>query len=158
MAGEAGELIDAIKKPAIYNKPIDLANVLEEMGDLEFYLEGLRQALNITREQVLHANYSKLKVRYQGLVYSDQAAQQRARPTQGEFRGERPASGSGTHRRRTACGRCWRSRRCRRVIRSRLTSCPIWRDSTRGCWGGTFRRGDRQWHCRRRLVRPRNHH
>ena len=78
VAGEAGELIDAIKKPAIYNKPIDLANVLGEMGDLEFYLEGMRQALKITREQVLHANYSKLKVRYHGLIYSDQAAQQRA--------------------------------------------------------------------------------
>jgi NTP pyrophosphatase (non-canonical NTP hydrolase) len=78
VAGEAGELLDAIKKAAIYNKPLDVENVLEEMGDLEFYLEGLRQALGVEREHVLHANYRKLAVRYQGLIYSDQAAQQRA--------------------------------------------------------------------------------
>jgi NTP pyrophosphatase (non-canonical NTP hydrolase) len=78
VAGEAGELLDAIKKAAIYNKPIDRANVVEELGDLEFYMEGIRQNLGISREETLEANIAKLRLRYEGLKYSDGAAQARA--------------------------------------------------------------------------------
>ena len=72
--GEAGELIDAIKKHVIYGKPLDLKNVIEELGDLEFYLEGLRQTLNIPVDVVLQYNKEKLKDRYKSLTYSDAAA------------------------------------------------------------------------------------
>jgi len=78
IAGEAGELLDAIKKNCIYQKPLDTENVLEELGDIEFYLEGLRQSLGITREETLEANIKKLGVRYDGHQYSNQAAQDRA--------------------------------------------------------------------------------
>jgi len=44
----------------------------------EFFLEGIRQRLGITREETLEANIDKLGLRYQGLKYSDQAAQDRA--------------------------------------------------------------------------------
>jgi len=37
----------------------------------------LRQALGISREQTLLANMSKLKVRYDRMVYSDKHAQER---------------------------------------------------------------------------------
>jgi NTP pyrophosphatase (non-canonical NTP hydrolase) len=76
--GEAGELFDAIKKHVIYHKPMDIENVIEELGDIEFYLEGLRSGLGITREETISANIKKLSVRYSGLQYSDQAAQERA--------------------------------------------------------------------------------
>lgn len=78
VSGEAGELLDAIKKQVIYRKPLDMDNVLEEMGDIEFYLEGLRQGLGITRDDCLAANIAKLGKRYVGMKYSDQAAQDRA--------------------------------------------------------------------------------
>ena len=78
ISGEAGELLDAIKKATIYRKPIDLENVVEELGDLEFYMEGLRQGLGITREETLDANIEKLGKRYNGLKYSDESAQNRA--------------------------------------------------------------------------------
>ena len=81
VAGEAGELLDAIKKQAIYNKPVDRENVVEELGDLEFYMEGLRQGLGITREETLIANIDKLGKRYVGMTYSDSAAQLRADKT-----------------------------------------------------------------------------
>lgn len=77
VSGEAGELLDAIKKAVIYNKPLDRENVIEELGDLEFYMEGLRQGLGITRNETIQANIAKLGKRYsQG--YSDKAAQDRA--------------------------------------------------------------------------------
>lgn len=76
ISGEAGELLDAIKKHTIYNKPLDVENVVEELGDLEFYLEQLRQALSISREETLQANIKKLRKRYPS-GYSDQLAQDR---------------------------------------------------------------------------------
>ena len=76
VAGEAGELLDAVKKSVIYNKELDRSNVIEELGDLEFYMQGLREGLGITREETLVANLKKLSVRY-GDNYSDVSAQVR---------------------------------------------------------------------------------
>ena len=78
IAGEAGELLDAIKKKVAYQKPLDMENVIEELGDLEFYMEALRQELQITRQETLDANQSKLSKRYEKFIYSDKAAQERA--------------------------------------------------------------------------------
>lgn len=78
ISGEAGELLDAVTKAAIYRKPIDRDNVVEELGDLEFYMEGLRQGLGITREETLKANIAKLSKRYASGKYSNQQAQERA--------------------------------------------------------------------------------
>lgn len=77
IAGEAGELLDAIKKHAIYQKPIDIVHVVEELGDIEFYMEGLRDGLSLSREHVLEKNQAKLTKRY-GEKYSNEAAQARA--------------------------------------------------------------------------------
>ena len=76
IAGEAGELLDAIKKYAIYQKNPDLENIVEELGDLEFFMEGLRQIFCITREECLDKNIAKLTKRY-GETYTNQAAQER---------------------------------------------------------------------------------
>lgn len=78
VSGEGGELLDAIKKATIYRKPLDRENVIEELGDLEFYMEGLRQELDISRQETLEANVRKLSKRYKALKYSDSDAQERA--------------------------------------------------------------------------------
>jgi hypothetical protein len=78
IAGEAGEIIDAIKKVVIYRKCLDRENVIEELGDMEFYMEALRRRLMITREECLLANLKKLNQRYHSGSYSDQHAQERA--------------------------------------------------------------------------------
>ena len=77
-SGEAGELLDGIKKWVVYEKELDRENIVEELGDLEFYLEGLRAGLGITREETLAHNITKLGKRYEGLQYSNEAAQLRA--------------------------------------------------------------------------------
>jgi NTP pyrophosphatase (non-canonical NTP hydrolase) len=75
--GEAGELLDTVKKHCIYNKPLDVTNIEEELGDLEFYTRGLRDALGIERDYTLRMNIAKLNTRYpEG--YTDRAAQKRA--------------------------------------------------------------------------------
>ncbi len=77
VSGEAGELLDAVKKAVIYRRPIDRENVVEELGDLEFYMQALRKRMDISREETITANIAKLSKRYEGFRYSDQAAQDR---------------------------------------------------------------------------------
>jgi len=88
ISGEAGELLDAIKKYVMYNKPLDRENVVEELGDLEFYIEGLRQSLVITREETIIHNLRKLatgpKARYKEGSFSNEQAQARADKAVGE--------------------------------------------------------------------------
>lgn len=84
ISGEAGELLDAIKKQVIYRKELDRQNVIEELGDLEFYMEGLRQGLGVTREQCLQANIDKLGTRYKNFQYSNEKAQARADKPEGQ--------------------------------------------------------------------------
>jgi NTP pyrophosphatase (non-canonical NTP hydrolase) len=78
LCGESGELFDPIKKTAIYGKPLDLTNIREELGDIEFYLEGIRSALRITREETLQANIDKLSVRYASQKFTNEDAINRA--------------------------------------------------------------------------------
>lgn len=78
ISGEAGELLDAVKKHWAYSKPLDVDNVIEELGDLEFYMAAMRQLVGVSRHHVLQINADKLAVRYAGLTYSDASAIARA--------------------------------------------------------------------------------
>lgn len=84
LMGEAGECFDAVKKHVIYNKPLDLENIKEELGDILFYFKGLLIALNITESDIMHRNIIKLSKRYPGLNYSDASAQIRADKQEGK--------------------------------------------------------------------------
>lgn len=84
VAGEAGELADAVKIEQIYGKLFDKegrsirTNVIEELGDLQFYIQGIMQMYDITPDEVFQFNADKLSVRYVNLKYSDRAAIARA--------------------------------------------------------------------------------
>lgn len=77
VAGEAGELLDAIKKIVIYNKNVNYdayTNIVEELGDIEFYMEQIRQEFAISRNETLEANMGKLAKRYPNFKYSNEHA------------------------------------------------------------------------------------
>lgn len=78
VSGEAGELLDAIKKHVIYQKPLDVENVKEELGDMLFYMSNLMQSVELSFEEVLQHNVDKLSVRYSSGSYSNKQAQERA--------------------------------------------------------------------------------
>ena len=78
ISGEAGELLDAIKKATIYRKPLDIANVREECGDILFYVTGILDSIGVSLDQVIAENMDKLSLRYQSLSYSNAAAIARA--------------------------------------------------------------------------------
>lgn len=75
---EAGELSTAIKRHVVYNKAPDIHNIIEELGDLRFFMQAVMGLYGISEQQVLQHNAAKLMVRYEELEYSDQAAQKRA--------------------------------------------------------------------------------
>lgn len=78
ISGEAGELLDAIKKIWVYNKDVDRTNIVEELGDIRFYMQLVMNTYGITEQEVLDHNATKLSIRYKQLTYSDSAAQERA--------------------------------------------------------------------------------
>ena len=76
IATEAGELGDTAKKHWIYNQPLDVENVKEEIGDLLFYTQALADECGLTLLECVDANIQKLKQRYpEG--YSDFHAKER---------------------------------------------------------------------------------
>lgn len=77
IAGEAGELLDAIKKHVIYDKPLDMQNVVEELGDLRFFMQAMQNLLFISDSEIIKHNVDKLSKRYKK-GYSNEEAQQRA--------------------------------------------------------------------------------
>lgn len=77
VSGEAGELLDAVKKSAIYGKSLDHKNMVEELGDLEFYMSRIRQIIGVTRDEVLERNFDKLSKRYSDGTYTNSQAQKR---------------------------------------------------------------------------------
>jgi NTP pyrophosphatase (non-canonical NTP hydrolase) len=78
ISGEAGELLDAIKKGWVYNKPLDYDNIKEELGDLLFYIQMICNTLDISHYELMQLNVKKLEKRYPGFQYTDGAAQARA--------------------------------------------------------------------------------
>lgn len=64
LSTEAGELLDALKRAVFYGEPIDRTNLVEELGDLEWYMAVLREALGVTQDEVQRRNIEKLRARY----------------------------------------------------------------------------------------------
>lgn len=61
---EAGELLDALKKSYFYGKELDVTNILEERGDIEWYLALIDDVLNLDEKDIRRKNIEKLKTRY----------------------------------------------------------------------------------------------
>jgi NTP pyrophosphatase (non-canonical NTP hydrolase) len=78
VCGEAGELADAIKKEVVYGKPEDMQNLIEELGDLRFYMQAVQNLYGITEQDILQYNANKLSKRYSSLRYSNEEAIRRA--------------------------------------------------------------------------------
>ena len=61
---EAGEFLDALKKHKYYNKPLDMVNLAEELGDIFWYCARIAKTLGVTFEEPQERNISKLIARY----------------------------------------------------------------------------------------------
>lgn len=61
---ESGELLDQFKKHVIYGKDFDEKNVLEELGDLLWYVCLALDSIGESLDSCMRINYKKLKARY----------------------------------------------------------------------------------------------
>lgn len=71
------QVLDTVKKTAIYNKPLDTTMLRSQLTEMLKHVATLGLMFGISREQALEANIEKLGKRYEGLKYTDKAAQQR---------------------------------------------------------------------------------
>lgn len=70
---EAAEFTDPIKANIIYGKPLDIANLKEELGDMFWFLNIACDELGFTFEDLQELNIKKLKARYGDKFSSDKA-------------------------------------------------------------------------------------
>lgn len=70
---EVGELQDALKKDFIYRKDYDTANIIEEFGDILWYVAVGLDGLGVTLEEAMEKNIAKLRARY-GEKFTQEAA------------------------------------------------------------------------------------
>jgi NTP pyrophosphatase (non-canonical NTP hydrolase) len=70
---EAGEFMDGIKKFVYYGKPLDEVNLIEELGDILWYVAIAANALCIGIDDVMAVNIRKMRERY-GEKFSEEAA------------------------------------------------------------------------------------
>ncbi len=64
IAGEAGEVVDYVKKVAFQGKPLDVEKLKEELGDVLWYTAALAAKFDIKLDAIAMQNIEKLKKRY----------------------------------------------------------------------------------------------
>jgi len=64
LAGEAGEVIDVLKKHIFHGHDLDREKLKKEFGDAEWYLTALEISNGFTKDEILQANVEKLRKRY----------------------------------------------------------------------------------------------
>lgn len=73
LSTEAAEVMDAVKKHLFYGKPLDRVNLMEEAGDIFWYLAILCDELGVSFEDVMARNVAKLQSRYHDKFSEDAA-------------------------------------------------------------------------------------
>lgn len=64
LAGEAGEVCDYLKKCLIHGKPMERKKLVEELGDVRWYLQLACNTYGIPMEELERENIIKLCERY----------------------------------------------------------------------------------------------
>jgi NTP pyrophosphatase (non-canonical NTP hydrolase) len=64
MAGETGEVVDLIKKVVAHGHELDQHKLIEELGDVMWYIAALCTLMGVGLEDVAFANIAKIKRRY----------------------------------------------------------------------------------------------
>lgn len=64
IAGEAGEVIEHVKKVVGHGHALDLTKVSKELGDLLYYVAEVASCLGLSLSDIASENVEKLKERY----------------------------------------------------------------------------------------------
>ncbi len=64
LTGEAGEVADHIKKGVLHQHGIDHERLVDELGDVAWYLTSIATLIGVPLSEVFERNIEKLKTRY----------------------------------------------------------------------------------------------
>ncbi len=64
LCGESGEVIDLVKKHLSQGHELNREKMVEELGDVAWYLAECATVLDVSLEDILVSNIEKLKKRY----------------------------------------------------------------------------------------------
>lgn len=64
LCGEAGEVIDIVKKWLAQGHELDREKIIKELGDVAWYIAEIAHVMGVPLEDVLQGNIDKLKARY----------------------------------------------------------------------------------------------
>ena len=64
MGGESGEVEDILKKHVFHGKPLDEAHLLEEIGDVLWYVDRLLWLMGHSLQEAMTVNANKILARY----------------------------------------------------------------------------------------------
>ena len=73
LSTESGELLDCFKKHIYYGKPLDVTNIIEELGDACWYISLALSAIGMSWEDLFAINIAKLRSRYPEKFTSERA-------------------------------------------------------------------------------------
>lgn len=77
LSEEGAEVLGVIKKHVIYGQALDMAKLINELGDAVFALYGLMEILGVNLNEIKMVNMMKLGKRYPDATYTDTAAIER---------------------------------------------------------------------------------
>jgi NTP pyrophosphatase (non-canonical NTP hydrolase) len=78
LAGEAGEVVDLLKKHLYHARPLDRAALTKELGDVLWYLTDVARAYGIPLDRVVAENVAKLSARFASGKFTPEQANARA--------------------------------------------------------------------------------
>jgi NTP pyrophosphatase (non-canonical NTP hydrolase) len=64
IAGEAGEVVDYLKKVYFHGETLKKEKLEEELGDLLWYIANISRIYELKLTQIMQKNIDKLRVRY----------------------------------------------------------------------------------------------
>lgn len=64
LCGESGEVIDIVKKHLAQGHELNKEKIIEELGDVCWYIAEIAEVLNVSMESIMEGNIGKLKKRY----------------------------------------------------------------------------------------------
>lgn len=64
LTGEAGETVDMFKKYLFHGHPLDMGNVVKELGDVMWYISAIANELDLSMDEIAVCNLEKLRKRY----------------------------------------------------------------------------------------------
>lgn len=73
LSTESGELIDSVKRHVFYGTELDKKNILEEGGDILWYLAIICDELGVNFETLMQKNLDKLEARYNNKFCKEKA-------------------------------------------------------------------------------------